>query len=212
MKPRKLLLLLFAMLVSLPAASCAAPFLPPPVSLQERDLVGAWETDCGKRCAERIVLRSDGTFRQMYRDPRVEDYVSETSSNRWWLEHLAEGRVRLHLEGGRYYREGVEFARLGGRRFPAPAEFPDFWGKEGPPPVAFYDPIAHDHLQMLDELVLNVRSTRSGELLLLHMWTSSDRGFALLGANAEIFRRVAEVEDITEALGSGQASFGRRFH
>lgn len=202
MKPRKPLLLVVALLFVLPAAACVAPFLPPPANTQERDIVGIWETDCGKHCAERIVLRSDGTFQQMYSNPTVEDFVPETTSNRWWLEHLADGRVRLHLKGGRYYREGIEFAKLGGRELPAPAEFPDFWGKEGPPPFTFYDPIAREHLQMLDELVLNVRSTRSGELLLLHMWTSSDRGFAVFGANAEVFHQAAEDEKATEATGS----------
>lgn len=201
MKPGKLLLFL-ALLVLFPAASCAAPFLPPPVSLQERDLVGAWQTHCGKRCAERIILRSDGTFQQSYRNLREEDYVAETSSNRWWLERLGDGQIRLHLDGGRYYREGIEFAKLGGREFPGPTELPNLWGIEGPPAVAFYDPIAHDYLEMVDELVLNVRTTRSGELQLLHMWTSSDRGYAILGANAEIFHRVVGSEDATEGFES----------
>jgi hypothetical protein len=47
---------------------------------------------------------------------------------------------------------------------------------------------------MLDELVLEVRQTSRGELLLHHLWLTGDRGFALIGGQSELYQRVNEAE------------------
>ena len=53
-----------------------------------------------------------------------------------------------------------------------------------------YDPISEDFVDMKEELVLNVRSSKDGELILLHLWSTSDRGYLVFGSSSEEFRRV----------------------
>lgn len=191
MKRRRLQAVLLVMLVVPLLAMCDAPFLSPPVDLQQNDLVGIWNTSYGDRDSDRLVLRSDGTFRQIYRDPKGKGYTYATPWNRWRLEQFPDGRVHLHLEGARYYSAGIEIAELDGLEFPVP------WTVGTPSPFLFYDPVARDSVAMPGELVLNVRCTQSGELLLMHMWRSSDRGFAIIGGDTEIFHRIAQTEEVT---------------
>ena len=99
--------------------------------------------------------------------------------------------VRIHLYGARYYLAGIELAETNGRRElknPCLTRTDCSWGLE---PREFYDPFIDELVQMVDELILDVRVDGSGNLVLHHMWTSSDRGFALIGGNEEIFFRTA---------------------
>ena len=54
----------------------------------------------------------------------------------------------------------------------------------------YWDPIAREFVQMVEELVLNVRTDSTGELILLHMRMSSAEGFPIIGGGTEEFRRV----------------------
>ncbi len=161
----------------------------PPPTFQDTDLVGVWEAHYGIGI-DNLTIRADGTFKQVYRDYTVEGYVYETSWNKWWVERFSDGRVWVHLQGARYYLDGIMMAELDGKDYPGPEDQPDFWGKTGPPPFPFYDPFGKRPLYMVGELVLNVRCDSSGEIILHHMWTSSDRGFAIIGGDVEVFRRV----------------------
>ena len=90
--------------------------------------------------------------------------------------------------GARYYLEGIYRAERDGMGDPCPDELPDcVWDKS---PFYFYDPIARETVYMIGELVLNIRSDSSGEIIMQHMWTSSDRGFPLIGAQSEIFKKI----------------------
>lgn len=176
-------------LVLLMAASCReAPYSNPPSTFQNSDLANTWEVRYGERGIDRLILKQDGTFKQIYQDYTEEDYVYETSWNEWWVERSSNGKVLVHLQGARYYLAGIRIAELDGMGNPCPEESPDCYS--GHNPRSFYDPIADDTIHMVKELVLNVRSDSSGDLLLHHMWISSDRGFALIGGEREEFRRV----------------------
>jgi hypothetical protein len=113
---------------------------------------------------DRLILRSDGTFKQVFREAYCEDCVSETGWNEWWVERLPDGRVRLHLERARYYPQ--------------------------PTVAGFWDPVADELVQPMLELMVNVRVDSSGQLLLLHMWPQADHGYAIIGCESFQFNRV----------------------
>jgi hypothetical protein len=160
------------------------------VNLQDSDLVGAWEARYRERGIDKLILRADGTFKQIYHDYIEEGYVYETPWNEWTIERFSDGRAWIHLQGARLYRDGIKVAERDGMHPPGPEDQPDFWGESGPPPFSFYDPITEESLYMVGELVLNIRSDSSGQLVLLHMWRDLDRGFAIIGGEAEEFRRI----------------------
>jgi hypothetical protein len=170
-----------------------APYSPPPSTFQDSDLVGTWETRYTGWPAgdiDRLTFREDGTFRQVYQNFRLKDYVYETQWSEWWLERFPDGRVRVHLQGARYYASGITIAELEGLGMPCPTSQPGCTGEPRLPPYPFFDPFAREYLHMERELVLNVRVDSAGELLLHHMWFHSDRGFAVAGCEADHFRRV----------------------
>ncbi len=86
--------------------------------LEASDLVGTWRADYDEDYFDRgcwytvtgvetLTLRPDGTFRQVYDDGR--GYVYTSPWNNWYLEDRRAGPV-LHLERGRFYALGIEFA------------------------------------------------------------------------------------------------------
>ncbi|MGB3904008.1 MAG: hypothetical protein WBB22_03735, partial [Anaerolineae bacterium] len=169
---------------------CAeAPFLAPNPEFDEFDLVGVWEARYGSR-VDTLILKDDGTFKQVYRDPTAEDYVYETAWNKWWLERFPDGRVRMHLPGGRYYIDGVTIAELDGYAYGGPSGNRESTPEAGALPYPFYDPFGKERLHMIGELVLTVRVDSSGELLLHHMTYSSEEGFAMIGCQRSHFRRL----------------------
>lgn len=171
---------------------CAeAPFWPPASDLEESDLVGTWEARYGSR-VDTLILKGDGTFKQVYRDPTARDYAYETGWNEWRLERFPDGRIRLHLEGARYYIGGISLGELDGYTYPGPKGGPDSSGEPGGVPWLFIDPFTRDDLEMVRELVLTVRVDSARELLLHHMSYTSDEGFSLSGCQRRHFRRVDE--------------------
>jgi hypothetical protein len=177
---KKALIPILLLLILLMVVACGAPYSNPPTDFQDSDLIGTWEARYMEWGTDRLVLKADGTFRQVYQDHTEEGYVYETPWNEWWVERLADGRVQVHLKGARYYLAGLRIAEQDGMLLDHSADYPR----------AFHDPIADEPLYMIEELVLNVRSDSSGEILLHHMWVSSDRGFAITGGESEVFRRI----------------------
>lgn len=91
---------------------------PPPATFRKTDLVGTWEGHYGGYAGygqglDRLILRADGTFKQIY-EIEKQGYVYETPWNEWWMERFPDGRVRVHLEGARYYVAGIERAERDG--------------------------------------------------------------------------------------------------
>jgi hypothetical protein len=147
-----------------PRCVLEAPYDNPPENLEESDLVGTWEARYMEWGVDRLVLRSDGTFKQVFRKTYCHDCISETEWNEWRVERFPDGRVRLHLEGARYYPQ--------------------------PTVAGYWDPVADELVQPMLELVVNVRVDSAGNLLLLHMWPEADHGFAILGCEGDQFNRV----------------------
>jgi hypothetical protein len=170
--------LVLALLVTVKPAQSArfcvqAPYLPPPATFEDEDLVGTWRAHYDDS-VDTLILKADGTFKQIYEDRYREDYVYETSWNEWWVEHYGDGRARVYLEGARFYEEGPTVAEEGGR-------YRDW---------TFYDQVADELLTMPEMLILNVRTDSSGEPLLLHVWSRPGETFALLGCERNVFRLV----------------------
>ena len=190
MKRSKWLGMVPLILVLLTTSGCEVQYSNPPTTFQDSDLVSTWELRCGGRCVDTLILRADGTFRQIYRDHTVDDYSFETPWNEWWTERFLDGRARVHLQGARYYKVGVRIAERDGMEAPCPEDQPNCWGGSEPPPHDFYDWIAREHLHMVEELVLNVQSDSSDQLVMLHMLLSSDQGFVSLLGKANGFSRI----------------------
>ncbi len=190
MKRSKWLSIIPLILVLLATSGCEVQYSNPPTTFQDSDLVGTWELRCGGRCVDTLILRANGTFKQIYRDHTVDDYSYATPWNEWWTERFLDGRVRVHLQGARYYKEGIRIAERDGRDAPCPEDQPNCRGGLEPLPSFFHDPIARESLQMAGELVLNVQSDSSEQLVLLHMLLSSDHGFVSLLGKANGFSRV----------------------
>ena len=152
----------------------AAPYGNPPPGLGESELVGTWEARYG-RSVDRLVLKTDGTFKQAYASGYVEGYIYETAWNSWGVQRLRDGRVRVLLQGARFYPDGIAVAEEGG------------WGHGA---ESFCDPMSVHPVDMDGKLVLNVRVDPDGLLILYHMWSTGDQGFALIGCERGIFRRV----------------------
>lgn len=190
MQRRRILVTGVLMWLSLFLAQCGAKFAPPPTDLQVSDLTGTWKTDYLGPGEDTLIIKEDGTFKQIYRSTKPENYVYETPWNEWSLEYLPDGRVWLHLPGARYYIDGVRFGEQEGLHAPCPDDWPDCRMGEEPPAFGFYDPYGREWVEMVGELILNVRSRPSGEIVLHHMSSSSDHGFTLIGGGQEVFQRV----------------------
>lgn len=183
-----LLLLLSCQVIITLATSEISKSENPPTTLQESDVVGTWQANYGGYAVDKLIVRADGTFKQIYKNRR-ENYIFETPWNKWWLERFADGRVRLHLKGARYYLSGIPLAEEEGV---VPTSLPVTGGE----PKDYYDPfdperryytVSRYHaVSMVRKLVLNVRLLPSGELVLAHMWPSSE---SPLG-DTEVFHRV----------------------
>jgi hypothetical protein len=172
----------------LTASGCMADYSDPPSVLQQTDLAGTWEARYTKREVDTLILKPDGTFKQVYQDKSTDDYTYQTTWNQWWIEHFSDGRVRIHLIGARYYKDGIRIAELDGMGAACPEDLPDC--RSEPLPRLFYDPIAEEPIQMPGELVLNVEMDSSGQPVLLHMVLSSDHASESLIGGVAGFERV----------------------
>lgn len=157
------LVLLWLVIVACATPSCGSPYSNPPSTLAKSELVGVWETNYLGSGSDTLVLRADGTFKQVYVQRK---YKFETQWNEWSLERLSDGRARIRLRGARYYCRGTDIAERDGMEPVDPGE-----------PYSFWDPIAEELVQMRGQLVLNVQRVTSGELVLVHMLMSIDEGF-----------------------------------
>ncbi len=184
-------IILFTLIIAslLVAKACSTNLDNPPPSLRISDLEGVWRTHYSPGTTDIIIIRSDETFKQVFEDSD-EEYIFDSGWNHLTLEKSQNGTIRLHLQGGRYYLEGISVAETNGRKNPdQPCLGTDCtWGLK---PRSFYDPFADELVQMVNELILVVKGDSKGNLTLHHIWTSSDRGFLLIDKDREIFYREA---------------------
>ena len=93
----------------------------------------------------------------------------------------------LHLEGAKYYFDGALAAN--GNHFPCPKGDTSCEDIANKIPIKAYDWIGDNWVDVSGQLALNIRMDSSGEIILLHLWKSSDRGFPIVGGESEIFRK-----------------------
>lgn len=135
----------------------------PGMAFRESDLVGTWKAEYSSQRIDWLILRPDGTFKQVYINQIKGEYRFETSWNKWWVERFPDGRVWVHLEGARYYRYSTEMGEWRGLLSGTSSES-----------MKFFDPFGDEWVEMVDKLVLNVRRLPNGDLVLAHMWLSPD--------------------------------------
>lgn len=169
-----------------------APFLDPPKNLDTIELSGTWTTNYMEWGTDKIIIRSDGKYKQIYSDKNVNDgnYEYETPWDDWWVESFPDGRKHLHLSGAKYFLEGVAASeKFGGSFLPCTDDNPSCENGLIKVPFLAYDWIGDEFVETQNELILNVRVDSDGNIILVHLWISSDRGFPLIGGESEIFRK-----------------------
>lgn len=178
-------------LLAIMGAGCAKNYSSPPVSVDASDIDGIWKAGYTSERTDTLTIDLDGNFVQIYEDARTK-YVFNSGSHGWILEQDPSGVVYLHLQGGRYYLEGLSIGEDRGRKSPSdPCLDGDCtWGLE---PRLYYDPFADRIVTMVDELLLVVLVDSTGEIVLHHVWISSDQGFSLFEGNKQVFYRIGEV-------------------
>ena len=175
------------MLVYLEA--CTSDFLNPPVDVEISELEGTWVAEYGSGVRDTVTIKSDGTFKQVFENHK-KNYIYDSGWQKWTLQQVSKDFTYLHLNGGRYYIEGIPIGEAQGKKnLERPCLGNDCtWGLS---PRVFYDPFTDTTTQMVDELILVPVKDKNG-LILHHIWTSSDRGFAIIGRNREVFYKVQE--------------------
>ncbi len=161
-----------------------APFSDPPFPFDNDDLVGKWVINYTKARTEELSVYRDGKYQQIYRDNVV---VLESPSNDWKIQHLPDGRMYLHLIGAKYYFFGAS-ATSDGYALCLEVD-PTCEEIDNIVPIEAYDWIGKEWVDVSGQIVLNVRMNSNGEIILLHLWKNSDRGFPIFGGEAEFFKK-----------------------
>jgi len=157
--------------LSMVSCSFSIPHFEIPGPIQASDLTGIWEITYSDSGHDVLVINGDGTYCQHYSNSK-QVYEYSSSWLPWQMSELPSGEIRLQMGSGRYFLNG--------------ALYYEDWGGN---PDELYDPFEKDSLRSKDDLPLVVVRNRKGELLLYHLWTSSDRGFPIIGGENEYFRR-----------------------
>ncbi len=184
---------LLAAVILLAVGGCGTTYTytNPPPSFDSSRLVGTWQATYAGRALDTLILRADGVFMQRYRPGSGGGDSFETSWSGWSLERFPDGRIRLHLEGARYFPGGSSMAELRGLDSPCADPLPQCL--KGHHPWLFRDPIGNESVVMVGELVLNVQVESPEQLVLLPMLDNVDAGWrlALSGKALDAFYRVA---------------------
>jgi len=87
----------------MPETKEAKWYCPPlPETFRESDLIGVWQAQYfPRRVTDTLILREDGTYRQIYEDTMINYYYSGPW-NRWYIEYRPSGGIYLHMQGMRY--------------------------------------------------------------------------------------------------------------
>jgi hypothetical protein len=79
-----------------------------PDNLSEDDIVGSWQAVYGGTDTDTLTIEVDGTFKQVF--STLDGYNYESSWNSWRIEKRHSGCIYVHLDGLRYYVDGIEKA------------------------------------------------------------------------------------------------------
>jgi hypothetical protein len=120
------------------------------------NLIGIWEAHYSFVAGtEVLVFKEDGTYQQIYDDSNGCLYVSPW--NEWDIERRTDGRVWIHLKGGRWFPHGPEFAELEGM-----------------------DPVMSGEVHYFFDHVTNTPVAMPGKLLLYVEPRPNSKGFVLM--------------------------------
>ena len=72
----------------------------PPETFQESDLVGTWIAKYGRNITDTLVIRENGTYKQIYTNS-ITDYYFESDWQKWRIEYRKSGIPHLHMQGMR---------------------------------------------------------------------------------------------------------------
>jgi hypothetical protein len=166
------------------------PFSIPSESFRAEDLVGTWRVSYMEWGTDTIVIRPDGSYKQIYKEKHGDNYTFESPWNKWFLEKLKDGGFYIHFVDGKYFMDGKEFAIISGGT-DLPCADGDFLCKVNIKiPFTLYDWTRNEFVDSTNELILNVRvDPHNNETLLFHLWSSPDRGFPLIGGKSEFFQK-----------------------
>jgi len=154
-------------------ANWEAPYSTPPPDLKAKDLTGVWVCQYLGGDEDILIIREDGTFMQTLRVRKTGEILFQTPWNEWHMERFSDGRVRLHLIGARQFVGGPELAEA-----------------EKNSPWPYNDPFSDETIWPENELMLNVRTTRQGELVLVQFLRgAADAPYLDLSGKAVRFRR-----------------------
>lgn len=174
-----LLVTLVVILVALAGCWPEAPYRMPSAGLSESDLAGTWRETYATGVSDTLILRADGSFKQIYREDRV-GYVYETEWERFRLQRFSDGRVWLHLPTARYFVRGVRSLLRDDFGRPCASDDLECYRQRTPIPGSYLDPVGNVSVPVDGELVLLVLSTSYGESVLAQLTEGSDHGFVIL--------------------------------
>jgi len=141
-------------------------YTPPPQSFKEADLIGVWQAKYGTTRVDTLILRSDGTYQQIFDAPLLK-YHYESPWNEWHIEYSSSGKPKLHLEGMRYYVSSIAIGENGGR-FPI----------QNGPPLPFYDIDEGTTIEMVNKVILAINGDPDSprNITLWQMQSDPDEG------------------------------------
>jgi hypothetical protein len=85
-----------------PEATKTPACRPLPENFQEEDLIGTWVAEYnGGVAIDRLVIKEDGTYKQIFMDTLTPSRNFESDWSKWWLEQRPSGYIRLHMDGMR---------------------------------------------------------------------------------------------------------------
>jgi hypothetical protein len=161
-----------------------APFINPPRSLDKNMLVGIWSVKYSTTRIDTLFVNENGTFQQVYFEQGV---VYKSDWSNWYLEKINDERIYLHLKGAKNYFYG--FTKTIQESTPCQNKDNKCGEIKIQVPVRAYDWIGKNWVDSDNQLILNIRQDSSQNIILLHLWETSDRGFPIIGGEAEIFRK-----------------------
>jgi hypothetical protein len=137
----------------------------PPSDFTEADLYGTWHHQGASIKSERLIIRGDGKYKQIFEVSSSQPY--ESPWNSWWIEYRESGGLYLHLEGMRYTGSTDEVINL---------------PQGGAGDLMFYDYCEQQIIRMEGEVILVIFGTEGSPNPFL---ASAPRGISLMNMSDE---------------------------
>ncbi len=90
---------------------------PLPETFKESDLIGTWIASYNIFTTDMLIIREDGTYKQVFEDNVPETdyhYRYDSDWQEWWIEYRESGYLRLHLKGMQRFDNVSGLPREGG--------------------------------------------------------------------------------------------------